>query len=45
MSFFIFFNLSNFSTSNVIYMKDIFTGLNENCKIITNDKTLKFLKF
>ena len=38
-------NLSNFFTSNVIHMKDIFTCLNENSKIITNDKMLKILKF
>ncbi len=33
-------NLSNFNTNNVNKMKNIFFNLNNNCKVITLDKTL-----
>ena len=36
-------NLSNFKTNNVIDDKDIFNGVNKNCKMITNDIKLKEL--
>ena len=33
-------NLSNFNTNNVTNMEDIFSGLNENCDVITLDNHL-----
>ena len=34
-------NLSNFNTNNVIDIKNIFSGLYKNCKVISNDKKIK----
>ncbi len=34
-------NLSNFNTNNVNNMCDVFTGLNKNCEIETNDNEIK----
>ena len=34
-------NLSNFNTNNVNNMCDVFTGLNKNCVIETNDNEIK----
>jgi surface protein len=33
-------NLSNFNTNNVKDMSEMFSGLNKNCKTITNDETI-----
>ena len=34
-------NLSNFNTNNVTNMKDMFSGLNKNCKVICDDEKIK----
>ena len=39
-----FLNLSNFNTNNVTNMSDMFTKINENCQIISNDIKIKRLK-